>query len=87
MFRRLQHLNILELFVFIPFLRDELRIVVFGPRQQAPLSPSEKAAQGNFRVSAHLYLIPVRPDVQTDQHHADANGAIELPHSRTLAQT
>lgn len=68
-------------------LRDELCVVVFGPRQQAPLTPLEEAAKGELRVSADLYLISVWPDIQTDQHHTNAHGAIELKQSSLLAQT
>lgn len=59
-------------------LRDELCVVVFVRRQQAPLTPVEEAAEGDLRICADLYLIFVGPDVHTDQHHADANGAIQL---------
>lgn len=62
-------------------LRDELCVVVFGPVQQAPLTPLEEAAESELRVSADLYLISVRPDIQTDQHHANANRAIQLAKS------
>lgn len=49
------HLGIVFQFV----LRDELCVVVFVPRQQAPLTPLEEAAEGDLRVSADLYLISV----------------------------
>lgn len=60
---------------------------MFGPVQQAPLTPLEEAAESELRVSADLYLISVRPDIQTDQHHANANRAIQLAKSVMLAQT
>lgn len=62
-------------------LRDELRIVVFGPWQKAPLPPFEEASQGEFGVAADLDLIPVRPDIQSHQHDADADRAIQLADS------
>lgn len=58
--------------------RDELRVVVFGPRQEAPLAPLEEASEGEFGVAAHVDLIPVRPDIQTHQHDADAHRPIQL---------
>lgn len=66
-------------------LRDELRVVVFGPWQKAPLSPFEEASEGELGVAADLDLIPVRPDVQTDQHDANADRAVQLPDGRVLA--
>ncbi len=68
-------------------LRDELCVVVFGLRQQATLTPLEEAAEGVLRVRADLYLILVRPDIQTDQHHTNTHGAIQLKQSSLLAQT
>lgn len=73
--------------VFQCVLRDELCVVMFIPQQQALLTPLEEAAEGDLRVSADLYLISVRPDVQTDQHHTDTNRAIQLAKSGMLAQT
>lgn len=58
--------------------RDKLCVVVFVPRQQAPLAPAEEAAEGDLRVGAHIYVIFVRPDIHTDQHHTDADGAVQL---------
>lgn len=68
-------------------LRYELRVVVLDPRQQAPLTPLEEAVEGELRVIADIHLISVRPDIQTDQHHAHTDGAVELAESGTLAQT
>lgn len=48
------------------------------PRQQAPLAPVQEAAEGDLRVCADLYLVFVRPDIHTDQHHTDADGAVQL---------
>lgn len=59
---------------------------MFGPRQKAPLSPLQEASEGEFRVAADVDLIPVRPDVQTDQHDANANRAIQLQESSALVE-
>lgn len=59
---------------------------MFGPRQKAPLSPLQEASEGEFGVAADVDLIPVRPDVQTDQHDANANGAIQLQESSALVE-
>lgn len=74
-----QHLS------FLGNLRDELRVVVFGPWQKAPLSPFQEASEGELGVAADLDLIPVRPDVQTDQHDTNADRAIQLPDGSVLA--
>lgn len=60
---------------------------MFGPRQQVLLTPLEKSAKRDFRDRADLYVISVRPDIQTDQHHTDTHGAIQLKQSSMLAQT
>ena len=60
---------------------------MLGPGQQAPLAPLEEAAEGELGVSADLHLIFVGPDIQTDQHHTDTHGAIELRQSSVSAQT
>lgn len=59
-------------------LRDELRVVVLVPRQQAPLTPVQEAAQGDLRVGADLYLVFVRPYIYTDKHHTHADRAVQL---------
>lgn len=46
--------------------------------QQAALTPVEETAKGDLRICADVYLIFVGPDMHTDQHHTDANGAIQL---------
>lgn len=78
-------LSILVL-VFESNPRDELCVVVFGPRQKAPLSPFEEASEGEFGVAADLDLILVRPDIQTDQHDANADRAIQLAESTIASQ-
>lgn len=71
--------------VFVCVSRDKLCVVMFVPLQQSPLTPLEEAAKGDLRVSADLYLIFVRPDIQADQHHTDTNRAIQLARSSMLA--
>lgn len=66
---------------FERYARDELRVVVFGPRQEAPLAPFEEAPEGEFGVAADVDLIPVRPDIQTHQHDANAHRPIQLAES------
>lgn len=66
--------------------RDELRVVVFVPQQQAALTPLQEAGEGDLRVGADLYLIFVRPDIHTNQHHADANRAVQLAKKRKKAK-
>lgn len=42
------------------------------------MTPVQEAAEGDLRVGADLYLVFVRPDFHTDQHHTDADGAVQL---------
>lgn len=73
------------LLVFGRSSRDQLRVVVLGPRQKAPLSPFEEASEGEFGVAADVDQIPVGPDFQPHQHDADAHRAIQLAGSSVLA--
>lgn len=59
---------------------------MLGPRQKVPLAPFEEASKGEFGVAADVDLIPVRPDIQADQHDAKAHRAIQLAGSSTLAE-
>lgn len=68
-------------------LRDELCIVVFGPWQKTVLAPLKEATEGELRIGADLYPIPVGPDIQSDQHHTNTHRTIQLTESSMLAQT
>lgn len=59
---------------------------MFVPRQQAPLTPLQEAAEGDLRVGADLYLIFVRPDIHTDQHHTDTHTAVQLVKKEKVAR-
>lgn len=59
-------------------LRDELGVVVLDPRQEAALTPLKEATQRELGIGADVYLVSVGPDIQTDQHHANTHGTIQL---------
>ena len=57
--------------------RDELGVVV-GQQAELLAPPGQEGSQGAVGVVRHGGLVPVRPHLQTDQSHTDAQGPVVL---------
>jgi len=57
---------------------DELGVVVLEAGQQLSGPPLQEVVQGLRGTLLHADLVPVGPDLQTGQRHADVQRPVEL---------
>lgn len=66
--------------------RHQLGVIVLCSRQKVGLAPHQEVIQSIVRVSQHVDVISVGPDLQAHQHDADVHRTVQLRGRRPEAQ-